>query len=738
MRQLAIGFGITLAAVGIWIGVSAMRPPLTTREVRISGGRSALSFVASAMKQNQLAIHLNYALTADECSTCTLPAFKMQNANLVVEIKDGKFSKFEGGKITHKGSFKLTGAGKAIDAKNLSITASNTTKSGLCLTADTGNGPFVAFDLATPRGMYQAKADELVLEDMDVLISQGLAEELGRPELSGSPIGKLSVFGESEAIDGGGDIEGVPTESTAYAGLDISLSAMGQLGVATNPTGRVGTYPNGRNGLTMSTTSCNVGTVNIPWSAPMQTAHPVIALNLYRQRNGRFEQVGWSWLKHGFLATNSNGCGTCQNPGTNSLLGLNCSDTYGPGNNGDRFYLGARDEVNPLTGVWTCQGSWFSNYVNDCTRRNPGAVTLDAVDHRLDVLDSDMGNAGAQYFYEAYYITPNDINTYNNIGSREASMSWSGTAWSISTTGTQVQGPAINRWGDERFTAQPQNEGDVIVAVQTTDLGGGMWHYEYAVYNHTLDRQVRQFSVPLPVGAVVQNIGFRDIDRNPVNDWPGTQNPRSISWTTEAFGNPGANPLKYSSVFNFRFDTDVPPASSMSTLTLHKAGTLPSLTAATKGPLVLDAPASYTLVNGGVFGGNLQSLADSDNNRLEIGPVDSGSRSGTGLIGSFQAPAGAITKLLVGVEASNTLTTGGGAQQAIEMYNWTTSAWELLDTRAATLADSEATITLTSNVSRFVNSTTREVLVRVLHASNLGVTGNRWKAQFDQVGLHFN
>jgi len=34
---------------------------------------------------------------------------------------------------------------------------------------------------------------------------------------------------------------------------------------------------------------------------------------------------------------------------------------------------------------------------------------------------------------------------------------------------------------------------------KVTDLGGGLWHYEYALYNQNLDRAIQSFSVP--VGA---------------------------------------------------------------------------------------------------------------------------------------------------------------------------------------------------------------------------------------------
>lgn len=726
------GCAALAAGVGTWVYL-ADGPDMPGREVRIKGGRTMIAFMPEILKKSHLSV--NFAKAKEDCDMCSLPGFQIKESDLSFRVVDGKFASFDNGKISHAGSFKVTGGKKSFNAEELTI---KTKEDGsLSLAVETAKGSLVAFDLRAPRTLHRSKAKELVMRDMDILISDELAAELGDMELAGEEVGTMTMYAQSEAVDGEGDV--VVAEEAPAAGLDISLSAMSNLAVASNPVAKVGTYPNGRTGLTMSTTSCNVGTVVVPWNAPMQTTHPIIALNVYRLMNGRFEHVGWSWLKHGFLSTNSGGCGSCQNPGTGSLLGLGCSDTYGTGNNADRFYLGGRDEVNPFTGVWTCTNSWFSNYQNDCTRRNPAASTLDAVDHRIDVLDSDLGNAGARYFYEAYYILPNDINTYNNLGSREATLSWTGSSWSINpSVDTMIQGPAINRWGEMRGTTSLPGDGDVIVAVQTTDNGNGTWRYEYAVYNHNADRQVREFSVPMPYGATVTNIGFRDIDRNAANQWTATQQDHALVWSSPAFGSPNGNPLKYSSVFNFRFDANVPPATALATMGAYKPGSGTTMSAASKGPLFLVGPTSFSIINGSQRSGNLDSLSDLDSDKLVLGPVNSGLRSGTGISTSSFAPAGAITKITLGATSSNTLTTGGGAVQTIELWNWNTSAYEVVDTRPATNTDSSTTISITTNASRFVNSSTREVKAQIMHSTNIGTAGDRWTMAFDQIGVHFN
>jgi hypothetical protein len=138
--------------------------------------------------------------------------------------------------------------------------------------------------------------------------------------------------------------------------------------------GRDVPYPNGIVSMSMSTTICNVGTVDVPWLAPMQENHPVIHMALYRLLNNRFEQVGISWMKHGFFALSDNDCSTCQHPSDGTWLGVGCSDTYGVDNNMDRDFLGPRSEVNPYTAHWTCKGSHFANGIQDCQMRTHDAA----------------------------------------------------------------------------------------------------------------------------------------------------------------------------------------------------------------------------------------------------------------------------------------------------------------------------------------------------------------------------
>src|SRR5262245_29674093 len=80
--------------------------------------------------------------------------------------------------------------------------------------------------------------------------------------------------------------------------------------------------------FSLGTTSCNVGTCWLNWE-DFSNHHPVIAQGMYRLKDGRFEQVGQSWVKHGFFALNQEFCSRdCTPAPTGAHLGVLCSDPY--------------------------------------------------------------------------------------------------------------------------------------------------------------------------------------------------------------------------------------------------------------------------------------------------------------------------------------------------------------------------------------------------------------------------
>jgi hypothetical protein len=164
----------------------------------------------------------------------------------------------------------------------------------------------------------------LQLHYMNAHISEPWARAIGRPELAGWVIGLGVVRARAERLSV--TPETGPAYQPRFTGgvLDVSLGVLESI----QQVAHAGTFPNGSVAVSMATTSCNVGTVDVPWLAPMEKQHPVIHMALYRLLDGRFEQIGVSWLKHGFYALSNNDCTPCENPSDGSFLGVGCSDTY--------------------------------------------------------------------------------------------------------------------------------------------------------------------------------------------------------------------------------------------------------------------------------------------------------------------------------------------------------------------------------------------------------------------------
>ena len=145
--------------------------------------------------------------------------------------------------------------------------------------------------------------------------------------------------------------------------IDIELAFISSF----SNVGHSGSFPNGVTGAAMSTTICNRGSDIVPWFAPMDENHPMITFIVARLENDRFEQVSdWSYVKHGFFALTSSQCTSCTPPGgpSGDFLGLGCSDTYGISNNGNNYWLGPPEEIEPWTGFWTAQCSFFDQGQN--------------------------------------------------------------------------------------------------------------------------------------------------------------------------------------------------------------------------------------------------------------------------------------------------------------------------------------------------------------------------------------
>jgi hypothetical protein len=461
----------------------------------------------------------------------------------------------------------------------------------------------VFFNVEGNQYYYDANARLLSVKGGRLLISKEFANALGRPSDAGALVGSISVGASMQTVgiahlDANGDVKSaklpaleVPLPGTV-PGPDVIIGEL--IGLQQLDSGAV----NGRVGISLGTDACNKGTIDVDWFALPSNDHPFIPQNLYRMSGGtdnteRFEQLGQSWGKHAFTAASSNTCGFGCNGVSGTHLGSGCSDAYGAGLNGGQTGIGSRAWVNP-----------FSGSFNGSTANNHTGHTHDATSHRILVDTSDLipaQNVGATYFAEAEYIVPHEYtwcqshpgqcNMYNNASYHQYTVSGGPTTFSFGATGTtHREQPAIFAWSGatvSQLEPDPGNDGIWFMGYKVTNPSTGVWHYEYALYNQNLDRSIQSFSVPFGPGANIFNIGFHAPIQQPgwANDgtqgdagysstpWVVTENGSSITWSTETFAqNQNANAIRYSTLYNFRFDCNQPPQAVSATVGFFKTG----------------------------------------------------------------------------------------------------------------------------------------------------------------------
>ena len=164
----------------------------------------------------------------------------------------------------------------------------------------------------------------------------------------------------------GGALQAAPEGSVP--GPDIVVGDM--VGLA--QFGTSGTPPS-QFGLALGTTVCNAGSVETNFAPMPSTEHPVIAHNFYRMSGGsandeRFEQIGQSWVKHTYGATQEDHCGfDCTPASSNTRLGAVCSDPYASTQNATQNDLGSRAWVNPFTGVFQSNARDHTGHIHTGT-----------------------------------------------------------------------------------------------------------------------------------------------------------------------------------------------------------------------------------------------------------------------------------------------------------------------------------------------------------------------------------
>ena len=252
---------------------------------------------------------------------------------------------------------------------------------------------FTFFNVAGGDYDYNANARSLGIAGGRLLISKQFANALGRPSDAGSLIGKISVGAAMQPIEITQVVNGKPKSvvapplsqragpgaPTLVPGPDIivgDLPDMVQFGSAGSQVG-----------LAVATTSCNNGDQPVNFHALPETDHPFFPQNLYRMSGGadnteRIEQIGQSWIKHTFGASEFDECNLgCD---TNNCIQFSqlcpgCSDPYLADENGWYDLLGSRAWVNPFTGFFLSNPDPTNHTGHDMTVHRTGFALMSVI-----------------------------------------------------------------------------------------------------------------------------------------------------------------------------------------------------------------------------------------------------------------------------------------------------------------------------------------------------------------------
>ncbi len=317
-------------------------------------------------------------------------------------------------------------------------------------------------------------------------------------------------------------------------------------------------------------TTCNQGDEPAAWHAGSPN-HPVITMNLYRLHEGRFEQIGMSWVHHGFFALQQSHCQTCTPGVPGSQLGVGCSDVGSASIMGQQQGLGPRSRINPFTGVF------------EFPQQEMGTVG-NIIFKRLQVQEADLTTQGASYFASAQVVSKDESPTGTN------SLSWRpvtvGPNFSLTFSGqTRRMQPAVFAWAE----AHPQvtlnhvdlpDDGRFWVGALVTDNNDGTWTYEYAVENVNAHRAAKGFTVPIG-GGIVSEVGFHDVayhsgESYSDTDWVSSINDDHVQWkaVVDPFDELNTNALRWGTLYNFRFISTSPPTAGNVTIEPFLVGVL--------------------------------------------------------------------------------------------------------------------------------------------------------------------
>ncbi len=401
------------------------------------------------------------------------------------------------------------------------------------------------------------------MSNIDLIATTTLAKLLKSPQIAGEVIAQLHVYNKLSIPDGAKTslktIEAITCATNPVwppAGdVDVALLNLSQLT-------HVGSVSPEKIIIAPSASLKNIGTADVAWyekftapSVPYNNdQHPYLNWSIYREVDGRFEQIGLSGIKHAFYTVNTN----CACAGGH-VLGLGCEDVYGVGNNDSNRDLGPRKELEAFTGLWENCGSYFDPTCTGSQQNNSSDLGQNRLITDTNKL-TDPNNT--QLFFQAWYVIRDDIDIFNSMGYRDFSPTQNaGGGWSMNEGTVFKNGPALDNYVTpnsistlESSQSYSSSEGHFTVASKVVDIGNGLYRYNYAIENYDFDPRFNQFTIPLLDSPLISNFIFSDSDDNALNNWMFDFSQNKLHVT----GN-NTNEQDWGMLFSFSFTAPAPP-----------------------------------------------------------------------------------------------------------------------------------------------------------------------------------
>ncbi len=505
-----------------------------------------------------------------------------QLGGLDLQVPFGKLEAIPTGTLQLDGVISFSYKGTVLNLQQLAVRPTNRkipSAEIAVLDVVDSNGNIV-FYLDHIHALLDKEAGKLTLKNMDLIATKWFAEKLGNKYIENLVIAQVHINTElnipANAYRKDGFIEGLtcagrPTWPGVGVDADVELIELTAQFRRNLPGDRIVITPSAR-----LRNSDAINAADVAWwtkfSGPFppynNDQHPYLTWAMFREVDGRFEQIGLSGIKHAFLTINANCAINC---GNSNILWPGCEDVYGVGTNDSGGVLGPRDEVNSFLGLWESTGSFF----DPGSTGNQTNSSNNTDENRMVVEESLIGDSNNDYYISGWYTIRDDVNIFNTMGFRKYNLTDNGATWGLQSASSFTVGPAsdayvspstgvdlVNLIASQRVTTL---EGHLTVAAKIFDLGGGVFRYNYMVENHDYDPKLDQFEIPLIDSASLSSTVFADLDVSAANNWSFNQLNNKLTITGTA-----ANAQAWGSIYSFSFTTNVAPV--VGSITLQKAG----------------------------------------------------------------------------------------------------------------------------------------------------------------------